>query len=331
MIIQTNSPQEMSNLNQEKHKGLVMIWFYATWCGHCVKMEQEWEKLQAKHPEEVNLARVESNDYDNYNEPNQKNRSFRVRVPYYFNIAPDRDLVTALTYMSSRGLIYEAKYRQLLAPKVSEDKDHSTWETEVNFLADDKITNLNRWLLDSSIELDYSKKIHISAKYNRVSDKKYFKEILRTDTNKDRLISNLEIEYIDKEQELKSALTTNHEQLVNKGIAKYTKDLEGSISKTFRIGKNKNNDYYETKKLLKLSEDQNSLYELENPPPAVTRLDIDLKSTKFAHSDASKESGLRTYSNSKLSRTLIFPKYPSITPYTSLSLTNYSLDNLELL
>ena len=72
MIIQTNSPQEMSNLNQEKHKGLVMIWFYATWCGHCVKMEQEWDKLQAKHPEEVNLARVESNDYDNYNEsPNE--------------------------------------------------------------------------------------------------------------------------------------------------------------------------------------------------------------------------------------------------------------------
>lgn len=72
MIIQTNSPQEMSNLNQEKHKGLVMIWFYATWCGHCVNMEQEWEKLQAKHPEEVNLARVESNDYDNYQQsPNE--------------------------------------------------------------------------------------------------------------------------------------------------------------------------------------------------------------------------------------------------------------------
>ena len=66
MIIEANSPQEMSNLNSEKKKGLILIWFYATWCGHCVNMEPEWEKLQENHPPEVNLAKVESEDYNNY-------------------------------------------------------------------------------------------------------------------------------------------------------------------------------------------------------------------------------------------------------------------------
>ncbi len=66
MILNTNSLEEMNNLHNEKQKGLVMILFYATWCGHCAAMEPEWEKLQENHPEGVNLAKVESEDYNNY-------------------------------------------------------------------------------------------------------------------------------------------------------------------------------------------------------------------------------------------------------------------------
>jgi len=66
MILNTNSLEEMNNLRQEKKKGLVMILFYATWCGHCAAMEPEWDKLQDNHPEGVNLAKVESEDYENY-------------------------------------------------------------------------------------------------------------------------------------------------------------------------------------------------------------------------------------------------------------------------
>jgi LPS-assembly protein len=265
-------------------------------------------------------------DYDNYNEPSLKDRSYRIRVPYYFNIAPDRDLVAALNYMSSRGFIYEGKYRQLIAPRVLEEREDSIWETELMFLSNDKMSNLKRWLLDSSVEYDYTDKLHLSSRYHRVSDKNYFKEILRTDTTKERLLSNLTLEYKDKENEFESSITSNHEQLVNKGVAKYTKDLEGSISKTFRIGQKKKNDYHKSRSALKLSDEQNILYLSENPPPVVTRLDVDFKSSKFAHSDSSEESGLRTHGNSKLSRILAFPKYPSITPYTSISLTHYSLN-----
>ena len=66
MILNTNSIEEMNNLRNEKKKGLVLILFYATWCGHCSAMEPEWEKLQENHPAGVNLAKVESEDYDNY-------------------------------------------------------------------------------------------------------------------------------------------------------------------------------------------------------------------------------------------------------------------------
>ena len=92
------------------------------------------------------------------------NAHIAVRVPYYFNIAPDRDLILAMTYMSSRGFIYEGKYRQLIAPKKSPEEDeHSLFEIETKYLFDDKITNLNRWLIDTSIELDISDKTHLSA------------------------------------------------------------------------------------------------------------------------------------------------------------------------
>ena len=81
-------------------------------------------------------------------------RSYSLRVPYYFNIAPDRDLILALTHMTSRGFIYEGKYRQLIAPRITEEKEDSLFELETRYLFDDKITNLNRWLINTSIELD---------------------------------------------------------------------------------------------------------------------------------------------------------------------------------
>jgi LPS-assembly protein len=43
-------------------------------------------------------------DYSTYNEQGQSEESYSFRDPYYFNIAPDRDLTLALNYMSSRDL-----------------------------------------------------------------------------------------------------------------------------------------------------------------------------------------------------------------------------------
>ena len=86
-------------------------------------------------------------------------------MPYYFNLAPDRDLLVALTYMSSRRFIYEGKYRQLISPKISDDHEDSIYSIEAKYLPEDKITGLKRWLVNFSEELDLSDKIHLSAQY----------------------------------------------------------------------------------------------------------------------------------------------------------------------
>lgn len=66
MLLETNSSDGMNNLNNHRKTGLVLIWFYATWCGHCVNMESDWEKLSNNHPEEVNLAQIESEEIPQY-------------------------------------------------------------------------------------------------------------------------------------------------------------------------------------------------------------------------------------------------------------------------
>ena len=234
-------------------------------------------------------------NYDSYTEASQTEHSYSLRVPYYFNIAPDRDLVVAMKYMSSRGFIYEGKYRQLIAPKITEDDEHSLWEIDTKYLSDDKITNLNRWLIDTSIELDISEKIHLSAQYYRVSDKNYFEEIARTNTDVKTLKSNLELNYDNPSTNLEAAILTEDEQVVNTGTPVYTRALEGSISKTFNA---------------------------DNKLP----IQVDVVSTKFAHDTPGKESGVRTHANLGISRVLS-SKFPIITTRANVGSTYYRLDN----
>lgn len=241
-------------------------------------------------------------DYTSYTDedsiPNSlgnKEKSFSIRVPYYINIAPDRDLLIALNYMSSRRFIYEGKYRQLIAPKISLDHDDSIWTVEAKFLPEDKITSLKRWLLNFSQEVDLSDKVHISAQYYRVSDSEYFKDIDRTNTNLTSLKSNIDLTYEDEENNLSAGLLTEDEQVVNAGTPVYTRALEGSVSKTLNA---------DTKMPITIS----------------------LVSTKFAHDTVTKESGLRTHGDLGISRELNI-KYPKITPRARVAITNYSLKN----
>jgi len=222
--------------------------------------------------------------------------SYSFRVPYYLNIAPDRDLLVALSYMSSRRFIYEGKYRQLLAPKLTPEDDISHFSIEAKYLPEDKVTSLKRWLINFDEELDLSEKTHFSAQYYRVSDKKYFEEIDRTNTNLLTLKSYLKLTHDDKENNLLLEVLTEDEQIVNIGTPGYTRAIEGSISKTFKLDNGK--------------------------MPVSTKL----VSTKFAHKTISKQSGVRTHVDLGISKTLDI-KYPAITPKLSAAITNYSLKN----
>jgi len=234
-------------------------------------------------------------NYSSYLEPDAADYSSSLRVPFYFNLAPDRDLLVALTAMSSRGFIYEGKYRQLIAPKISPDHEDSLWSIEAKYLPEDKITNLKRWLINFSQVMDISKKIHFSAQYSRVSDSEYFKEIARTNTDEKTLKSHIKLSYTDEENNLSAALLTEDEQVVNSGTPDYTRTLEGSVSKTLNAA-------------------------------TIMPVEVGLVSTKFAHDTASKTAGVRTHGDLGISRQLNI-EYPIITPRASVAFTNYSLKN----
>ena len=166
---------------------------------------------------------------------------------------------------------------------------------ETRYLSDDKITNLNRWLIDTSIELDLSKKTHLSTQYYRVSDTKYFEEIARTNTNTKTLKSHLKFSFDDPDKHLGATILTEDEQVVNAGTPAYTRALEGSISKTFNADK-------------KLP------------------ITVDVVSTKFAHDTPGKESGVRTHTNLGVTR-ILSSKFPVITTKANVGSTYYRLDN----
>ena len=66
-MLQNKVPVELVSLDNDKKNGVVLIWFYAVWCGHCKTMENEWEQLNKKPPRGLKLVKIESNDMGNYN------------------------------------------------------------------------------------------------------------------------------------------------------------------------------------------------------------------------------------------------------------------------
>ena len=234
-------------------------------------------------------------NYSSYAENGATENSSSLRVPYYFNLGPDHDLLVALTAMSSRGLTYEGKYRKLIAPKISPDHEDSIWSIETRYLPKDKITKLKRWLINFSEDLDVNHKTHLSAQYFRVSDAQYFNEIALTSIDDKTLKSFLKLSFKDADEDLSLEILTEDEQVVNGGAPVYTRALEGSVSKTFNAD-------------------------------SKTPINFTLTATKFEHDTESKESGLRTHSDLGISRELNI-EYPKITPNASVAITKYSLKN----
>ena len=263
-----------------------------------------------------------------YKESDADSTDFQTRLPYYFDIAPDRDLLTAISYLSSRGTVLEGTYRQLIGNKT---KDDGLFQIETNYLFKDKIKKTNRWLLDSSIELEVNNNVHLSMKYNKVSDSNYFKDVLRMTTEEQRLKSYIKTELnypplpeikdsgkLDDEKiitvnygrnKLNSnpnlsqksyVLSAESEQVVNHGVPDYTKGIEASI-----FSRNKIN--------------QTSPF-----------IDLGIVSTKFNHKTVGKDTGIRTHGELSFANNLgaikLF-KSSQLSSNVKLGLTNYFLHN----
>jgi len=138
-----------------------------------------------------------------YNESGLQSNELLIKTPYYINIAPDKDLLISLGYLSSRGALYEGSYRQLIDP--SKSQDHGLFTFEFKYLFNDYITNLNRWLVNTTVELDLSDKTHFNLRYNRASDSEFFSQIARDGNADERLNSHVKFTYNNPPLPLKAS------------------------------------------------------------------------------------------------------------------------------
>ena len=234
--------------------------------------------------------------YGSYNESvANKNNNYQVRIPYYFNIAPDRDLLLTLNHLSSRGSSVEGIYRQLITE--TDYWQDGRFEIEGRYLNEDDITNNNRWLLRSKLNLSVDDKINVNLNTDRVSDANYYKEIVHNNTSASSLHSEVDASYKDVDRNIELSLFAENEQLINGGSATYTRAPELSFSKSFEIMDGRH-------------------------------IDFSLVSTKFAHINSNNTTGARTHMQTNFGRPILTDAY-SLRPSLNLSTTNYALDNIS--
>ena len=229
-----------------------------------------------------------------YKELGDKSNYFHTIVPYYFNLAPNRDLLIALSYLSSRGAVFGAKYRELIS--TSNNPEAGMFEFESQNLFNDKITGKNRWLIDTSLDLNITETTNLKLLFNQVSDKDYFLQVSRSLRDLSRLKSSLDLSYnnpplidedednvdkntrqlkyddLDYANQFSFKIFSEREQIVNNGASEFTKPLEISIDKKI---------------------DSNTL---------PLKIDLNFITTNFDHKVASKTTGNRTHAEIELSR-----------------------------
>ncbi|BAO87317.1 LPS-assembly protein LptD [Caballeronia cordobensis] len=86
-------------------------------------------------------------------------------VPYYFNIAPNRDLTITPRIMTRRGVLMEGNYRYL-SPTYSGSLD-------VNYLPNDRETHTNRYAIFWQHRQNFGGGFGGYVNYNKVSDDQY--------------------------------------------------------------------------------------------------------------------------------------------------------------
>lgn len=117
-------------------------------------------------------------------------RGFEVRVPYYFNLAPNYDATVEPHIMAKRGFQIGGEFRHRL-------KHHKT-EVAGEFMPYDAHYNSERDMQHFEHVGKLSRHFGIEANYSRVSDKEYFEDLSNN-------LSNLSTSHLDRSLELTAA------------------------------------------------------------------------------------------------------------------------------
>jgi LPS-assembly protein len=108
-------------------------------------------------------------------------------LPYYWNIAPNRDATLYPTLMSKRGVDLGAEFRYL-------ERDYNG-TIRGNYLPGDRLRNRDRWGFaarhDGVLQLGSLKDVGLSLNLNRVSDDNYWRDFSRSSSSlTQRLLAN---------------------------------------------------------------------------------------------------------------------------------------------
>jgi LPS-assembly protein len=113
---------------------------------------------------------------------------FDLTVPYYWNIAPERDLTFLPRYMGKRGLMLGAQYRYL----------GRAYEGELNgtYLADDKVFGDNRYAFYFGHRQRPSLRSTFVVDYSQVSDDEYLNDFSDTVRRSSESFLNQTVSYL---------------------------------------------------------------------------------------------------------------------------------------
>ncbi|VTU39245.1 LPS-assembly protein LptD [Variovorax sp. RA8] len=111
-----------------------------------------------------------------------------ITVPYYWNIAPNRDATFYPEIMGKRGINLGSEFRYL-------EKDYSG-DIRVDYMPTDSLRNRKRWGIWTNHSQTFDPKplgldaLSASIRFNRVSDDDYWRDFTRTPSLTTRLLSN---------------------------------------------------------------------------------------------------------------------------------------------
>lgn len=171
---------------------------------------------------------------------NTGNLGFGLKIPYYFNLEPNKDLTTTTQYHpAEKHLIISNDYRHLTKNGAYE----VGLEVANNNLTDTDYDSNRRWLLKSNGKIDISKNALLEFDINNVGDKHYLREYHNDFTG--NTVSEINLANIDdnnynsikavKIQELETDIDSREEVNSIPILNSYIQSKPGKLNETYSI------------------------------------------------------------------------------------------------
>lgn len=137
---------------------------------------------------------------------NNNNQSgYEVSIPYYFYLAPHKDLTLSLDYLSLVGYGIGANYHHLFK--------QSDLALGIRYFGDDDQSLKSRWLLNLDKQLTLNADTRLGIIINRVSDKDYFDDIEHRHYAEKTLNSSFKLQH--QKNDLSLVLEHDEQQLIS--------------------------------------------------------------------------------------------------------------------